>query len=73
VPDFLLTPAEVRELTGRVRRSTQAQTLRSMGIEHRIRPDGSIVVLRAHVERVLSGEIHLKSRNTESEPNWSAM
>lgn len=71
--DFLLTPSEVRELTGRVRRSTQVQTLRSMGIEHRIRPDGSIVILRAHAERVLSGDIHVSTRDSESKPNWSAI
>ncbi len=71
--DFLLTPSEVRELTGRVRRSTQVQTLRSMGIEHRIRPDGSIVILRAHAERVLSGDTHVSARDSESKPNWSAI
>ena len=70
---FLLTPAEVRELTGRVRRSTQAQALRSMGIEHGVRPDGSIVILRAHAEGVLSGEAHTKAGNKEHEPNWSAI
>lgn len=50
---FLLTPAEVRVLTGRTHRTSQVVVLRQMGIEHKVRPDGSVVVLRAHVERVL--------------------
>lgn len=70
---FLLTPAEVRELTGGIRRSTQIRTLRSMGIEHRVRPDGSVAVLRAHAERVLSGEVYANIGNKEQEPNWSAI
>jgi len=73
VPGFLLTPAEVRELTGGIRRSTQIRALRSMGIEHRVRPDGSVAVLRAHAERVLSGELYAKISNKEHEPNWSAI
>jgi hypothetical protein len=45
--------------------------LRFMGIEHRIRPDGTVAVLKAHVEQSLG----LKSGSTikESEPDWSAI
>lgn len=52
---MILTPEELQQLTGRKRRDAQARVLRHMGIEHRVRPDGSVVVLRAHVDEVLGG------------------
>jgi len=52
---MLLTAQEVRELTGLQRPSAQVRALKSMGIECRRRPDGSVVVLRAVVEMVLGG------------------
>ncbi|GHD59736.1 DUF4224 domain-containing protein [Jeongeupia chitinilytica] len=52
---LFLSQAELQELTNRVRRTSQATVLKSLGIEHRIRPDGSVIVLRAHVERLLGG------------------
>ena len=52
---MLLTAQEVRDLTGMQRPSAQARALKSMGIECRRRPDGSVVVLRAVVEAVLGG------------------
>lgn len=48
-----LTPEELAELTGRRRSDAQAAALRSMGIEHLRRPDGRIVVSRAHVDAML--------------------
>nr|VFJ61943.1 MAG: protein of unknown function (DUF4224) [Candidatus Kentron sp. DK] len=42
--------SEVRILTGRVRHGARVRALRGMGIEHVVRPDGSPVVLRSHVE-----------------------
>jgi len=73
VTSFLLTSAEVRELTGRTRRPTQVHTLRAMGIEHRVRPDGSVAVLRAHAEHVLGGRIYADVSEKRHEPNWSAI
>lgn len=52
---MFLTPDELIELTGRKRRDAQAMVLRHMGIEHRVRPDGAVVVLRAHVEQLFGG------------------
>jgi hypothetical protein len=28
------------------------RVLRAMGVEHRVRPDGSVAVARAHIERI---------------------
>ena len=68
---FLLSPAEVAELTGRSRRDAQARALRGMGIDHRVRPDGTIAVLRSHAEKVLGGEVGGGGRIRKSEPDFS--
>lgn len=54
--DPFLTEAELYKLTKKQRPSAQARALRFMGIEHRPRADGSIVVLRSHVEAELGGK-----------------
>lgn len=47
---MILTADEIRVLTGNRRPTYQARTLDFMRIPYRRRPDGSLVVLRAHVE-----------------------
>jgi len=47
---YCLTPAELADLTGKVRASAQAEELLAMSIAHRRRRDGSIAVLRLRVE-----------------------
>lgn len=47
---LVLSPEEIRELTGKERYSAQARVLSGMGIPYRARPDRSLVVLRIHVE-----------------------
>ena len=69
---LFLTTAELRELTGRTRRDAQASALRYMGIEHKIRPDGSVAVLRTHVEKLMGGE-NTASTPREMEPNWAML
>lgn len=70
---MFLTPEELQQLTNRRRRDAQLLALRSMGIQHRRRPDGSVAVLKAHVEQVFGAQPapdrHLKT----AEPNWAAM
>lgn len=67
-----LTPEELVEITGYVRPSAQARALRAIGIEHRIRPDGRLLVLRSHVECLLGGAPGAKVQSA-AEPNWSAI
>lgn len=69
---MILTPDELQQLTGRKRRDAQVPVLRHMGIEHRTRPDGSVVVLRAHVEQVL-GLSGSPPKASEFEPDWDAI
>ena len=69
---MFLTREELAALTARVQYSAQRKVLSMMGIEHRTRPDGSIVVLRTHVEQLFGGIATGRGiKNTE--PNWGAL
>ncbi|MCO6440979.1 MAG: DUF4224 domain-containing protein [Nitrococcus mobilis] len=63
-----LTAEEVRQLTGKTRRPAQVRALRLMGIDHRVRPDGSPAVLRSAVETTSSTRL-----DSANEPNWRAL
>ncbi|WP_256380691.1 DUF4224 domain-containing protein [Pandoraea sp. SD6-2] len=52
---IFLTQDEIRQMTGRVRYKSQSHVLSTLGIKHKVRPDGSMLVLRAHVEKSLGG------------------
>lgn len=65
-----MSEAEIVELTGKVRHSAQARALNQFGIDHKIRPDGSVVVLRSVADRVL-GERTPKSKMKVWEPVFS--
>lgn len=69
---MFLTCTEIAALTNRTRQSAQIRALRHLGIEHKVRADGSVVVLRAHVEHILGGTAP-SPRQKSSEPNWSAL
>lgn len=45
-----LSPDELRDLTGKRRADAQARVLDFMGIPYKTRPNGSLAVLRVHVE-----------------------
>ena len=47
-----LSEDDLVELTGKRRSSAQARVLDFMGIPYRSRPDGTLAVLRIHVETV---------------------
>jgi hypothetical protein len=49
---MILTASDLIDLTGRQRPRWQARVLDHLGIPYRSRPDGSLVVLRAHVEHL---------------------
>ena len=72
--DTFLTQEEVQILTERKVRPAQVRVLKAMGIEHRVRPDGSVAILRAHINKVFDGSIETKStKQQHSQPNWDAM
>lgn len=68
---MFLTDEEIQALTKRTRRAAQSRVLTFLGIEHKPRPDGSLVVLRSHVEAVL-GSAQTKPRR-RTEPNFDAI
>jgi hypothetical protein len=69
---LFLDDKELAELTHRVRPRAQAAVLNAMGIQHKIRPDGSIAVLRSHVEKEF-GITESRRKDDTFEPNWDAI
>lgn len=67
-----LTKEEVVEMTGRVQRSAQTRELTLMGVIHKLRADGSVLVLRAHVEQLLGYRAPTQKSEPHFEPNWAA-
>lgn len=67
---MFLSRDEVERLTGKKRRPSQVKALNTMGITHKVRPDGEVLVLSSHVENVLDGT---KAIPKEQRPDWSSM
>ena len=70
---MFLTDDELFGLTGAKRRERRGRVLRTMGIEHRVRPDGHVIVLRSHVETLLGGTPGAIVAAPAPEPDWSAL
>lgn len=68
---MFLSVSEINQLTGKKKPASQARALRFMGIEHKIRPDGKLLVSRAHVEKLLDGESVNNRIKRRTEPDWS--
>jgi hypothetical protein len=68
-----LQPAEIVDLTKRTVRPAQVRVLKAMGIEHRVRPDGSVAILRAHITKVFDGDTQSTRQPQAVQPNWDAM
>ncbi len=66
---LFLTTAELQELTGRKQAGAQERALAHMGITCRRRPDGSVVVLRSHVDDIMGGSAK-PTKRAEVELNW---
>lgn len=71
--DLFLTAEEVHVLTNRKARPSQVKVLKAMGIEHKVRPDGSVAILRTHIEKVFDGSSAGKSKTKTAVPNWEAI
>ena len=57
---MFLRNEEIVALTNRQRSAAQVRALRTMGIEHRVRPDGTVAILRSHVEYLLGYSVGAK-------------
>lgn len=72
--NLFLEPSEIERLTCRRRRSAQVRVLREMGLEHKVRPDGSVAILHAYVMKVFDGTTNATERRKKSTgPNWDAI
>lgn len=69
----VLTHEEITAITNKKRKPSQLRALRFMGVEHKIRPDGSILISRSHFEKLLDGDSSNVRFYSEMEPDWSAM
>jgi hypothetical protein len=68
---FFLTREEMAELTGRSQSKAQAAVLNSLGVQYKIRADGRVLVLRAHLEQQF-GVKTKKNATGEENFNWDA-
>jgi len=69
---MFLTPEQLKLLTGKQVRPAQVKALRTMGIQHKVRPDGFPLVLQSHIENALDG-MRKESVKNGGEPNWDAL
>jgi hypothetical protein len=69
---LFLSDDELIGLTNRRMRTAQVKALRGMGIQHKLRPDGSPVILRSHIEKILCGTNREQAR-IEIQPDWSTI
>ena len=52
---MFLNDEELQALTRRQKPTAQARALAAMGLEYRVRPDGTIAVLTSHVQEQMGG------------------
>lgn len=62
---MILTAEELASLTRRTRSDAQARALNAMGIPHKRRADGSIVVSRTHVDEWLGVKAEKRASDFE--------
>lgn len=68
--DMFLSGDDIITMTGRKRSDAQRRVLTTMGVEFRARPDGSLAVLRAHIEK-LFGACTNTSAKRKTAPDFS--
>ncbi|MDR5170693.1 DUF4224 domain-containing protein [Methylobacillus flagellatus] len=71
--NLVLTPEELIQLTGHRRSDAQCRELQHMRLEFRIRRDGTIAILRTHVEQELGMKESTHKKPKQIEPNWDAL
>lgn len=70
---LFLDDTQIFDLTKRYRHSAQAKVLRFLGIIHDIRPDGSIVVLKEHVDKKYGGGSDTAKPSKRTRPNMESV
>lgn len=64
---MILSPDDLVELTGKRRSGAQREVLTAMGIAFRVRPDGTLAVLRVVAELAL-GHNHATAQERSTSP-----
>jgi hypothetical protein len=70
---MFLSGEELSSMTNRVQHKAQAKMLRSMGVEFRTRADGTLAVLRAHVDKVFGNAAESVPKKKSFQPNWDGV
>lgn len=74
ITDMFLTDEEIFELTKKTYGPPRVKALNALGIQHKVRGDGSIAILRDHIIKVFDGGASAQAKKTKSvEPNWGAI
>lgn len=60
---LILTPEEIKEVTGKARRGAQTRELRRLGLEVKVRADGVPIVSRQHFELKFGGNVSSESED----------
>lgn len=69
--DVALTDEQLVEVTHKKRPTAQCRALRHMGIQHRQRPDGTVLVHRQHYDNLLGVVANAKvTPEKRFEINW---
>lgn len=71
--DDILSKDELVSLTDKVRHAAQARVLDAIGIRYRRRPDGSLIVARAHRDAVLGLRNTARPIEQKAAPNFAAL
>jgi len=69
----LLTNDEIVELTNKTRRAAQRRVLASLGIKVTPRPDGTLIVARAHRDAALGLRKTVRTIEQAAIPNFNAL
>jgi hypothetical protein len=69
----LLSRQELIELTEKTRRSAQRRVLEKLGIKVTVRPNGTLIVLRAHRDAALGLRHAQRAVEPAATPNWAAL
>ena len=64
--EICLSHKEVKMLTSRSQHQAQASALNFMGIDHKVRPDGSVMVLRSDI-------VKSEQSTKKKQPNFEAI
>lgn len=71
--ETFLTDEEITQLTKRKRSDAQHKALNQMGVDHLMRPDGSLAVLRQQMNAVFGFQDKSAKAKKPQEPNFDGL